>query len=386
MPKNITYLLGAGASANALPTINEINTRLVLFRDLLFRYITDKQRNIFTNDLHPAAHDLHESLKWVISNTDKHFTIDTFARKLFAISSRHPELRILKCVLSTFFVFEQIIIPDNEILREEIDQFFQKKKFRKQIPDKRYDNLISSLIEDEINNSNILGNIKIISWNYDSQFEYAYKEFWDFNYLYETHDRLQVIPGMWISEMGEKEEIDLDKFSLIHLNGLAGFKNIIGSNSITLLDKGSSEPLTFEILFSDLISYYDEIVKSSNTSDDSATQYFNYSWESKSSRHSFKSPLVKQAIDNAGRIAEITDILVVIGYSFPLFNRSIDNFLISKMEKLSKVYIQDLRPEMIKDVMINSFSLLQELTQEGYPKIDFVLSKNVDQFVLPYEI
>jgi len=33
MPKNITYLLGAGASANALPTINEINSRLVLFRN-----------------------------------------------------------------------------------------------------------------------------------------------------------------------------------------------------------------------------------------------------------------------------------------------------------------------------------------------------------------
>ena len=99
MSKNITYLLGDGASANALPTINEINTRLVLFRDLLFRYISDKERNLVNDDLHPAAHDLFATLEWVISNTDKHFTIDTFARKLFAISSRHPELRILKCVL-----------------------------------------------------------------------------------------------------------------------------------------------------------------------------------------------------------------------------------------------------------------------------------------------
>jgi hypothetical protein len=274
MSKNITYLLGAGASANALPTINEINTRLVLFRDLLFRYISDKQRNLVNNDLHPTAHDLFASLKWVISNTDKHFTIDTFARKLFAISSRHPELRILKCVLSTFFVFEQITFPENEILRKEKDQIF-----RKQIPDKRYDNLISSLIEDEINNSNILGNIKVLSWNYDSQFEYAYKEFWDFNYLYETHRQLQVIPSMWISEIRDKQEIDLDKFSLIHLNGLAGFNNIIGSNSSTLLDKFSSQKLTLEGVLPELIIYYDELIQSSNSNDDSATQYFNYSWE-----------------------------------------------------------------------------------------------------------
>jgi hypothetical protein len=382
MPKNITYLLGAGASANALPTINEINSRLTQFRDMLYGYISEKQRNPATNNLPPAAHELFSDLDWLITNTNKHFTIDTFARKLFAISSRHNELGILKRVLSTYFVYEQVIISRNQILRKDKNG----ENIHKQIPDKRYDNLISSLIKDEINNSNILGNIKVLSWNYDSQFEYAFKEFWDFYNLHETHQILQVIPGKWIFETGGKMEINLNKFSLIHLNGLAGFQTIIGSNSTTLIDRFASFiPSDDELLF-ELICFYAEITHSSKQDKESASQYFNYSWEWKTKGHSFSSPFVSSAMNNSFRIAEITEILIVIGYSFPLFNRSVDNLIISKMENLSKVYIQDLNPEMIKDVMINSFSLLQEQTQNGYPKIDFVLSKNVDQFVLPYEI
>lgn len=382
MPKNITYLLGAGASANALPTINEINSRLTQFRDMLYGYISEKQRNPATNNLPPAAHELFRDLDWLITNTNKHYTIDTFARKLFAISSRHNELGILKRVLSTYFVYEQVIISRNLILRKDKNG----ENILKQIPDRRYDNLISSLIEDEINNTNILGNIKVLSWNYDSQFEFAFKEFWDFNNLHETHQILQVIPGKWIFEKGGKMEIDLNKFSLIHLNGLAGFKTIIGANSTTLIDRFASFiPSDDELLF-ELICFYAEITYNSKQDIESATQYFNYSWERKTKDHSFSSPFVYSAMNNSFRIAEITEILIVIGYSFPLFNRTTDNLVISKMKNLKKVYIQDVYPEMVKDIMINSFSPLQEMTHDGYPKIDFVLSKNVDQFVLPYEI
>jgi hypothetical protein len=382
MSKNITYLIGAGASAYALPTIKEIDKRLIQFRDFLKDYIYSRKRNLVTNTLPLGADELLENLNWLIENTNNHFTIDTFARKLFAISSKHHQLRILKLVLSTFFLYEQIRVPENEIQRTSENG----SQIIKQIPDKRYDNMIASLIEDEINNSNILGNIKIISWNYDSQFEYAYKKFWDIKYLHETHQQLQVIPSKWIHEKEGLKQIDISKFSLIHLNGLAGFNSIISKNSATLIDKYNSDITTLDELLYDLIVYYTENNYSLNKDEDNATQYFNYSWETKTISHPFQSHLVQNAINNAARIAEITDILVVIGYSFPLFNRSMDSLLISKMKTLRKVYIQDCNPELIKDIMINSFSLLQELTFDGYPKIEFILSKNIDQFVLPYEI
>ena len=38
---------------------------------------------------------------------------------------------------------------------------------------------------------------------------------------------------------------------------------------------------------------------------------------------------------------EDADILVVIGYTFPFFNREIDRMIFSQMECLQKIYIQD---------------------------------------------
>ena len=223
MAKNITYLLGAGASANALPVINEIDSRLETFKSLLYSFIQQKLRNPATNDLNPAAHQLFQSVEWVINNTKNHLTVDTYARKLFAKKSSHNDLRSLKRVLSTFFLYEQIKFEHNAHLRTDefgVNQF-------KQTPDKRYDGLISSIISDTINDNTLLGNIKVLSWNYDTQFEQSYKEFWDFSSIQETHSALQVVPGKWIVEKGGNQEIDFTKFSLIHLNGIAGFKSIV---------------------------------------------------------------------------------------------------------------------------------------------------------------
>ena len=384
MTKNITYILGAGASANALPVINEIDGRLEMFKRVIYSFIQEKQRNPITNNLNPIAHELLIKIIWLIDNTKNHLTIDSFARKLFAKNSIHDDLRSLKRVLSTYFLYEQIKTKRNEKLREDDYGKFQFK----QAPDKRYDGLISSLISDVINNNLLTGNVKIISWNYDSQFEQAYKEFWDFKYIYQTHEPLQVIPGKWVVEKGGIHEIDLSKFSLIHMNGIAGFKNIVQDNSTTLIDKYQNANTNSEEFINDIIKYYEEI---SNTDDISSTnaegvQFFNYAWESKVNNHEFQSPLVQAAIHNAEKIAELTDVLVVIGYSFPLFNRTIDSSIIEKMSKLIKVYIQDKNPDLIQDTMQNAFERLQEPFHKQKYKVDFILSDSLNQFVLPYEI
>ena len=384
MAKNITYLLGAGASANALPIINEIDSKLEDFKNIIKDFIKEKQRNPITNNLHTAAHDLFGNISWLIENTKNHLTIDAFARKLFAKNTSHDDLRRLKRVLSTYFLFEQIKNNQNEKLRIDENGIQQIK----QTPDKRYDGLISSLISDQINNNELAGNVKIISWNYDSQFEQAYKDFWDFEYLYQTHKPLQIIPGKWLIEKGDSQEVDLSKFSLIHLNGIAGFKSIVQKNSITLIDKYKDANTNSELFLNDLISYFDEIsnIEDFSPTNQEATLFFNYAWESKVNNHEFQSPLVQSAIKNAEKIAELTDILVVIGYSFPLFNRTLDNLLISKMSRLTKIYIQDKKPTIIKDTMQNAFERLQEPFHKDKWSVEFVLSDTLNQFVLPYEI
>lgn len=384
MAKNITYLLGAGASANALPVINEIGGKLESFKNIIKDFIDEKRRNPLTNNLNPAADDFFGEISWLIDNTKNHLTIDAFARKLFAKDSSHNDLRSLKRVLSTYFLFEQIKTNQNESLRKDEKGNTQFK----QTPDKRYDGFISTLISDVINNNQLAGNVKIISWNYDSQFEQAYKEFWDFKHLYQTHEPLQVIPGKWLVENGGVQEIDFSKFSLIHLNGIAGFKSIIQKNSTTLIDKYKDANTNSDIFINDLISYYEEINNTENSSptNEEATLFFNYAWESKVNNHEFQSPLVQTAILNAEKIAEMTDILVVIGYTFPLFNRTIDNTLITKMNRLTKVYIQDKYPVTIQNTMQNAFERLQEPFHKDKFRVEFSLSDSLNQFVLPYEI
>ncbi len=384
MAKNITYLLGAGASANALPVINEIDSRLESFKNLLYNFIQQKQKNPATNDLNPAAHQLFERVEWVINNTKNHLTVDTFARKLFAKNSSHNDLRSLKRVLSTFFLYEQIKFEHNAHLRTDefgVNQF-------KQTPDKRYDGLISSIISDTINDNALLGNIKVLSWNYDTQFEQSYKEFWDFPSIQETHSALQVVPGKWIVEKGGNQEIDFTKFSLIHLNGIAGFKSIVEKPSKTLIDKYQNKIPTTDEILTDLIMFFDEIsnIENHTPSNEEATLFFNYAWENKVNNHDFLSPLANTAVYNAEKIAELTEILVVIGYTFPLFNRTIDNALISKMNRLTKVYIQDKYPASIQNTMQNAFERLQEPFHKDKFRVDFSLSDSLNQFILPFEI
>jgi len=95
-------------------------------------------------------------------------------------------------------------------------------------------------------------------------------------------------------------------------------------------------------------------------------------------------------------VARETEILVVIGYSFPIFNREIDNRLFKAMDdKLVKVYIQDMYPQKIESTMKNAFEVFQKepVLRTGYVdqyieprKINFYLEDNLNQFVIPFEL
>ncbi len=79
-----------------------------------------------------------------------------------------------------------------------------------------------------------------------------------------------------------------------------------------------------------------------------------------------------------GTIACDTSILVIIGYTFPFFNRAIDRKVIGAMTKLDRVYIQDIEPEKVRDTF---FSIRSDL-----PENKIKLIKNCDQFFLPPEL
>lgn len=82
----------------------------------------------------------------------EHATIDTLARKLY-LTTQLNQFYKLKSLLSAFFVWAQLSYK----------------------PDSRYDTFLANILEEE--SLSIPKDISVISWNYDSQIETAYRSY-----------------------------------------------------------------------------------------------------------------------------------------------------------------------------------------------------------------
>ncbi|MBR4962482.1 MAG: hypothetical protein IKY54_01100 [Muribaculaceae bacterium] len=89
----------------------------------------------------------------------------------------------------------------------------------------------------------------------------------------------------------------------------------------------------------------------------------------------------REAIKNAIGDAKT---LVIIGYTFPFFNRNIDRMLFDFMPNLEKIYIQDPNANQIiqnlEPIYSRNHPFLSKLKNNIIPKT------NTDQFYLPPEL
>jgi len=102
-----------------------------------------------------------------------------------------------------------------------------------------------------------------------------------------------------------------------------------------------------------------------------------FAWE-RFSKNFLQYQEMQRVFDEAERIATNTKIFIIVGYSFPFFNRDIDKKLLSK-KTFDKIYVQDTNSENLIDIIKNSFT----------PSVDeknIIPVKNVDQFFLPPEL
>jgi hypothetical protein len=76
------------------------------------------------------------------------------------------------------------------------------------------------------------------------------------------------------------------------------------------------------------------------------------------------------------------EVLVIIGYSFPFFNREVDNALFMQMTSLKKIYIQDVNPQNIYETMQD----FVDFKEHGVQRIEVVFKRNLEQFVFPKEL
>lgn len=339
----IIYLFGAGASHGALPIVYEIPTRIQSF----IEFLENKENQLPDNGPlglrevgglgTPKQYqsELIGDLKYFAEEIKKHASIDTYAKKLY-IQRDSEKLERLKISTSIFFIYEQI----------------------KNKPNERYDAFYASLIE-KLNK--FPDHIKILSWNYDFQFEKSYSMYSGNHNLEENQDMLNV----WSFVSQNLSEEVINKFGIIKLNGSAQFpyehKHLYGST--ISFDNNTID----NTVLMQLISYY--AVARKNRFTDAPSSYISFAWEHKSENMRFIET-VKDAISSA-------EILVVIGYSFPFFNREIDRELFKSII-FKKIYIQDIHPEVPKERWL--------AIQGNIDEKNIILKRECGQFYLPNEL
>lgn len=329
----VAYLLGAGASAGCIPVVNQMENEIkVLLEEI--QPIIGKYQNNIAGDSRTSFRRKADFCKDVLirlqSVCKDYYSIDTYAKVLYLTNS--AQFEVLKMELCFYFTLMQIVRPN----------------------DKRYDNFFASVINEQ---GKLPPRIKIISWNYDFQLELSHAKFTEENNLNKSRSLLNMVsPSNY-----EAFSMSLNQFSVIKLNGSASFKT---KDSIRYL---CNAPDT--LLEANLVNTFNEFYEIIQGKDQIETD-LKFAWESKDYEDMFK--IYRKELFKV-------DAVVVIGYSFPFFNRTIDIALFSAMENLKTIYIQDFEPDKIKEIMV-------EFVGDKSVDITYVGKTNLSQFVFPKEL
>ncbi|MCX5827525.1 MAG: hypothetical protein NTV58_05940 [Deltaproteobacteria bacterium] len=316
------YLLGAGASCNALPLAYQFAGRLTEFAKKL-RMAGPRLTDLDESDLPStdplwgdARKDLVTAIEWLAEESSHHASVDTFAKKLY-FRKDGDALRKLKAALSAYLVAEQA----------------QKNV------DLRYDSFLASVAEfDDYMKIRLPRKLRILTWNYDTQLEKAFYGFCGDQDTVEekiTNNRRQIhrINGC----CGREFPGNIDKWfhSVWDATPDAGWKAAIG-----------------------LYKEYMEKPVGRQGPD------ICFAWENSTTSYSY---------------LEEVSVLVVIGYSFPYFNRKVDDLIFKQFgKKLRKVYLQC--PEVDHASVIERLKLLLPPLDESIISIT-----STDLFYIPDE-
>ncbi len=343
MSKTI-YYLGAGASfgkrdengaiLEGVPVVAEIPKEFAAFRKFIADAEIPKGEIIIPGFCLTNAENVERYKRSMLSDIDnlqrgiqEHATIDTYARKLY-LTRQLSEFEKLKDVLCSFFVWSQLV--------------------HKQ--DGRYDAFLANVLEEKT--LELPEDISIISWNYDSQVEMAYK----------SYRKDKDLPIFEKNIMGEWPR--LPKCGrLFKINGSATF---FDTSILSLLK--ATEKTTPAVL--QLIHFYDDSRSDTTDLGFQMRNHLSFAWENTENHDNMMESLSKTTLD--------TEQVVVIGYSFPFFNRKTDREIIGSMANLKKIYVQDMNADEVEQ------SLLAVLPEGKNIKIEKIYK--CSQFCLPKEL
>lgn len=331
---NVTYYFGAGASAEALPIVNKIKiddeTEIKGMADC-FKDLSEELKSLkdIENENIPILNILISSLDELSKKSIQFGTIDTYAKYLFLCD--RSKLTDLKISVVFFFLTEQLI----------------KKKL-----DRRILIFLTTILQHQ---QVFPTNIKILSWNYDFQIETAAgnfkKESFDHRGTGMSHSPalLSYYPSLAFSYGDPKHD-------LFHLNGIAGYYR--------------NESISDHMFINKDISDYNTLLQYLKRNVQSFCDYLTFAWERYENNNLFN--LITP-------ILEKTNVLVIIGYSFPFFNREIDKQIFEVLKsnsKFHKIYYQD--PFIDGEFLRNQFGLANN--------IEIKHIKEIKNYYVPMEL
>ncbi|MBR1527553.1 MAG: hypothetical protein IJ640_13000 [Prevotella sp.] len=317
-----------------LPIVNEIAKSLLTFKEAVENAPIESER-LYTfmdkyqtegSNINRIRTELLRDIEHLYKDTKEHATIDTYAKKLF-LTRRHNDFKCLKNVLSAFFVWAQL---ESE-------------------PDQRYDTFLANILQ--MNNLYFPKDISVISWNYDSQFEIVYR-------YYSVNGSLPIYEKIVDGDFPPLKDFG----KIFKVNGSANFGDFNMVDSI--IRDVDVEPII------QLIEYYGHLNADTSELGFQFHSHLSFAWEISEKQNKLMEIIRQTTVD--------TESIVVIGYSFPYFNREIDRAIFTGMPHLKTIYIQDPNPDAVEP------SLRAVLPESSKVKIEH--QKDCTQFYLPREL
>lgn len=344
MPVNVTYILGAGASFERLPLVKAVKMPDGTIRKSLGQEMLAMADNIehlygssSTITEKPSYAALLKGFRELGRSSDDFSSPDTFIKSL-EFKNKLNEVESAKLHLSLFLLAKQYATVST---------------------DSRYISFLASILKKDNGIVSIPSNIKVLSWNYDVQLELALAGFTtiSFNDVFSFFD---ICPNI------DKE---VTNPSIIHLNGIAGF---FWSEKRKMKLSRDWSPGKTQI-FEEILENYEPLKRGYSTEN-----LLTFAWKLLEQNDS--------RVEYAEKIAKETEVLVVIGYSFPFFNREVDRRIFSKMfegraaqKQALRIYIQDPTANIERmNTLKKSLGIPQHVSVEPIPV--------VDQFFLPPEL
>jgi hypothetical protein len=331
-PKRITYLFGAGASIGngkllsddkptGIPVVEKFNDDIRVFLDL----IDDLDIMSSGEEKMRQFNNMKIMFKGIYNEFSHMYSFDTFAKSLYEQGS-HQKLNNLKLLLKAYLLYRQEVCKS----------------------DPRYDLLFATLI----NNGILPNHVNFLSWNYDTQVEKSLTRF-----AGNSHNGFKQF-----IDLGFKPQNSI-KSNLLKLNGSISVRKDYTKNYHCIETVTDDFSETILPICEEIVALY------SSEERDYLYPKMYFSWEEKER--------FEEVLEYSKHVISKTDILIVIGYSFPTLNRKEDMLLLKCLPDHARICIQCKDESDFKEIK-SKISSLVKVSQD-----DVTASEN-DEFYREY--